>query len=1111
MLTVITGKAGTGKTAYVINRIKSAVDEKKGRRILIVPEQYSHEAERELAAVCGDSLSLYAEVLSFTALARSVASRMGGGAAEYLDKGGKLLCMAQALSNLGGRLSVYSSAARRSEVQDMLLAAVDEMKTACISPEQLYQAAEDSPAGLDDKLRDLALVAESYDAVLANGYADPSDRLTLLAQQIAQGGMDESYHVYVDGFLDFTAQQRNILRAMLTVGVNVTVCLTADEAEGQSEIFQLSRREAQWLVSVAKELNCPCHTETFEGSSTKDASISFFTDNMFSYSQLHFEGESAVSVHCGESPAAECEFAAARCIELVRQKDCRWRDIAVAVRGFDEYRATLESVFDHYGVPLFTTRKSALPEKPLPLMIALVYELVDGGWDVDDVISYMHTGLSGLERDECDILEAYVFKWQLRAWAWENNKPWHQHPDGFGGEYDEGAKERLNKINALRVKLSAPILRFKEQSDSADTVNGQAQALSELFDHMKLPAILEKRAAELHTNGRAELAAEYQQLWEIVVSALEQCAAILGDCPMDRAEFGRLFNLMLSKYDVGTIPMSLDKVSAGDFDRMRRRSIKHLIVLGATDERLPMAQESNGIFSESERKLLLERDIDLGGGGEWELWREFSLIYNCLSLPSESLSLCMSSSGAEGEALRPAYVFRRAESIFGLEQKPVDLAHIRSYAEGPALTLAAQGLKGGGEMARSAAAYFKKMQPERFEALQRSANMSRGRLSRNAVRALYGAKLKLSASRIDKFASCKFAYFCQYGLKAKPYEPASFKPPEIGTFMHYVLENLAKEVQEKGGFKKVTQSELDEICQKYVDKYVHEELNDFQEKSRRFVHLFKRVCEDVRQVVADMAQELRKSDFVPMSFELDFSKAEDIPPVELGEGDAALTVTGIADRVDGWLHEDKLYLRVVDYKTGRKKFSLSDVWYGMGLQMLLYLFALQQEGATLYGKEVVPAGVMYVPARNAMLAVQKNIAEDEAEEKRGEELRRSGLVLDDQALMEAWEKGEDKRFIPVRLSGRNKGEGLVSLERLGLLSKRIKETLTQMAKELRSGSISADPYYRTQQENACALCDYFDACHFVHGENGEKCRFINKLSSNEVWAKLEGGGEDGSV
>ena len=1111
MLTVITGKAGTGKTAHIINEIKRAVSEKKPGRIMIVPEQYSHEAERELAGACGDSLSLYAEVLSFTALARSVAARMGGGAAEYLDKGGKLLCMAQALSNIGGRLTVYSAAARRSETQDMLLSAVDEMKTACISPQMLFEAAGDCPAGLDDKLRDLALVAESYDAVVSNGYADPTDRLTLLASQIAEGGMDESFHVYIDGFLDFTAQQRNIIRAMLEAGVDVTVCLTVDENVEQSEIFQLSRRESQWLIKTAEELHCPCRTENFTKVKSKNPSLSFFTDNMFSYSEKHFEDEGAISLHCAESLAAECEFAAAKCLELVRDKNCRWRDIAVAVRGFDSYRGTLESVFEHYGVPLFATRMSLLPEKPLPLMIALVYELIEGGWDVDDVISYMHTGLSGLDRDECDILEAYVFKWQLRAWAWESDKPWRQHPDGYGGVYDEAAKERLGTINRLRRKLSAPLLSFREQSGCAHTATEQAQALAELFESMKLPAILEKRAAALKADGSAELAAEYQQLWEIVVSALEQCAAILGDCPMDRGEFGRLFNLMLSKYDVGTIPVSLDRVSAGDFDRMRRRSIKHLIVLGASDDRLPMAEEAGGIFSENERKLLLEKNIDLGGGGEWELWREFSLIYNCLSLPSETLSLCMSASGDEGEALRPAYVFRRAESIFNMERKAVDITQLRSFAEGPALSLAAQGIKGGGALARSAAAYFREKSPERFAALQRSANMSRGQLSRNAVRALYGSKLKLSASRIDKFASCKFAYFCQYGLKAKPYEPAAFKPPEIGTFMHYVLENLAREVQEKGGFKTVSEAELDVLCRKYVEKYIHEELNDFQEKSRRFIHLFNRVCEDVRQVVADMAQELSNSDFVPLSFELDFSKAENIAPIELGEDDAALTVTGIADRVDGWLHEDKLYLRVVDYKTGKKKFSLSDVWHGMGLQMLLYLFALQQEGGSLYGKEVIPAGVMYVPARNAMLSVQKNIDEDEAGTKRSEELRRSGLVLDDEALIEAWEKGGDKRFIPVHFSGRNKGEGLASLERLGLLSKRIKETLTKMAKELRSGSIAADPYYRSQQENACALCDYFDACHFVHGENGEKCRFIQKLSSSEIWAKLEGGEDDGSV
>ena len=322
--------------------------------------------------------------------------------------------------------------------------------------------------------------------------------------------------------------------------------------------------------------------------------------------------------------------------------------------------------------------------------------------------------------------------------------------------------------------------------------------------------------------------------------------------------------------------------------------------------------------------------------------------------------------------------------------------------------------------------------------------------------------------------------------------------------MHFVLEGTARDAAERGGFARVSDEELKQITQRHVEEYVHTELNDFQEKSQRFIYLFKRLTADVYQVVREMAAELRKSDFVPLDFELDFSKAADIPTVELGGGEGALTLTGVADRVDGWLHEGKLYLRVVDYKTGRKKFSLSDVWYGMGLQMLLYLFALERDGAGRYGREIVPAGVMYVPARNVMLSASRDEADDELENKRAEEARRSGLVLDDPAVTEAWEHGEDKRYIPIRFRyGKPTADSIASAERLGLLGKHIRKKLTEMAAQLRQGSISADPYYRSQQENACLNCDFFDACHFTDGQNGERCRYMPKLGADQVWDMLE--------
>ena len=1108
MLHFLIGRAGAGKTAAVIRRIRERVLSGEAGSILLVPEQYSHEAERELCRACGDSLSLYAEVLSFSGLQRRMAAELGGGAIPWLDKGGRMLCMALALQGIGPRLRVYGAAQHRAELQSMLLTAVDELKSACITTEMLQAAAADCDDGLGDKLSDLALVLEAYDSVAANGRADPADRLTILARQIEESAMGPETHVYVDGFIDFTRQEQEVLFAMLRRGVELTVCLTLDSFASDNEIFTLSRHAGRALADCAEELGQKVETRTLEGG--RDDALAFYAEHMFSYSEARFPGPAPVRLLRCESMAAECEQAAALCLELVRDRGCRWRDIAIAARGFEDYRGTLESVFRHYEVPLYTAAKSDLPAKPLPAMVACVYEILRGGWALDDMVSYLRTGLAGLSQAECDELERYLFKWQIRGGAWERRGDWRQHPDGYGAAYTPEAEERLKAINDLRRRVAGPLRAFARRAREAETASGQALALAGLFADLHLPETLAKRAGELQELGREQSAAEYRQLWDLTVEALEQCDRILGDAAMDSDSFGRLFLLMLSQYDVGSIPVSLDRVSAGDFDRNRRRNIKHLIVLGASDERLPKAEEGGGVFSPDERQRLLEMDIDLGAGGDSELWREFSLIYYTLTLPAESLSLLCPLADGDGNALRPAFVFRRAQSIFGITPASADLTDARMSARGPALALAAQALRGGGGREQAAREYFAAEAPARMAALESAANQTRGSLSKAAVERLYGKKLRLSASRVEKFASCRFAYFCQYGLRAKPYEPAGFQPPEMGTFMHYVLENTAREVRAQGGFRAVDNPQLREITDRFVEQYIHDELNDFEEKSSRFVYLFRRLRDNVCRVVEDMAEELRRSDFEPLDFELDFTKAEDVRPLELDDESGSLALTGIADRVDGWMHEGKLYLRIVDYKTGKKEFKLSDVYYGMNLQMLMYLFTLAEGGAERYGTETAAAGVMYIPARSPMLSLETKQGEAEISEARSKELRRSGLVLDEGFLQEAWERGEDKRYIPVKLGrGKTGAESLASAERLGLLSRHIKKELAGMARQLRRGSIAADPYYRSAQENACAHCDYFSACHFAEGVNGEKSRYLAKLTTEEVWERMEEGDDHG--
>ena len=333
MLHLLYGPAASGKTDLLMGRIRTAVAARTPGQVLLVPEQYSHEAERALCAACGDSLSLYAEVLSFTGLARRVAAETGAGEAPLLDQGGRLLCMALALSQVAPRLRLFGAAARRPQMQQTLLGAVDELKTACVTPDALEATAARCPGYLGDKLRDLALVLAAYDAVTAQGHADPTDRLTRLAERIPASTLGRTGHFYLDGFTDYTRQELAVVRALLTAGADVTVCLTLDQLSGGSEIFGAARRTARVLLDMADDCGVQATVESCPARAA-DTPLRVLEQQLFSYTSAHFDDPAqTITVHTADDLAAECAWAAARALQIV-QSGCRWRDIAIAVRGF---------------------------------------------------------------------------------------------------------------------------------------------------------------------------------------------------------------------------------------------------------------------------------------------------------------------------------------------------------------------------------------------------------------------------------------------------------------------------------------------------------------------------------------------------------------------------------------------------------------------------------------------------------------------------------------------------------------------------------------------------------------------------------------------------------
>ena len=583
----------------------------------------------------------------------------------------------------------------------------------------------------------------------------------------------------------------------------------------------------------------------------------------------------------------------------------------------------------------------------------------------------------------------------------------------------------------------------------------------------------------------------------------------MGEEPISTDEFQRLLRQVLTQYSVGTIPAALDQVTVGDIGRNDRHTCRYFFLLGANDHVLPAPAAAGGILNESDRDELASVGLRLAPRGMERMSLELQNLYAALCQPTEGLFLSYPVSDGAGTALRPAFVVERLRLLFpDVPPRRSDPGRpYRLTAEIPALEAAG---RGGSEALR---AYFRQKRPEAMAAMDRAAEMDRGRLDRSAVRALYGDRFSFSASRIERMNTCHFAYFMEYGLRAKVREKARFDAPQIGTFLHFILENVVRDVKRLGGFAQVEDDTLRSLTEKYIAQYAESELRNFQDKSPRFRYLFDRLWHAAFAVVRETAEELRHSDFVPVAFELDFGDGKTLPAVSIREADSELRVGGKVDRVDGWVKDGKLYLRVVDYKTGRKEFKLSDVRMGLDIQMLLYLFTLQAEGEGYFGMPIEPAGVLYFPARDEILSEERNVTPERLAADRSQALRRCGLLLRDPEVLRAMEHEalEKPVYLPIRVNKAGDiSKSLASAKQLGQLRRYVDRLLRQITREIRDGNIDADPVFQTTVKGACDYCQWAGACHFQEGHGRDRRHYQEKMDEEEFWETLrkEEGGED---
>ena len=1055
MLRLLLGTDWTANRNDILNRVSQDVKSEKGGRVLLVPELISHEAERQLCAAAGDTASRFAEVLSFTRLARRVADELGWGMEPCLDGGGRVVAMAAATRQLHSKLKAYAAVETRPEFLTGLIDAVDEFKRCRISSEDLARAADQTQGSLSEKLKELALILESYDAICARGKRDPRDQETLLLEQMEEGDYAQNHTFYIDGFPDFTRQHLAILEHLIIHAPEVTVSLNCDEISSGKMAFEKAGETAAQIFRCARNAGVEVEIEYI---APHKIPLRAMRESLF---QGYLDAgclQGTVRACQANSAYQECLAAAEQILNLVRS-GARYRDIMVVCADLPGYTPLVNLVFHRCGIPMYLSGTEDVLQKSVIATVLAGMDAAFGGFEQRDVLRYLRSVLSPVNPDLCDRMENYAVIWGIRGSKWLEN--WSNHPEGLSGIWTDAIQEDLAKLNEARRLAMDPLKRLTKGFHSAPNLGAQVEALYGFLQELELERRLEDLAESLDAKGDNRSAQILNQLWEILIGALEQMYDVLGETVWDTENFTNLFRLLLSQYDVGTIPPVLDAVQVGAVSSQRLHEQKHLIVLGAKEGNLPGYTGAAGVLTDQERVAIRQLGVPLTGGNLEGIQAEFAEIYGVFCGATESVTVY-----ASGE--QPSYLFRRLAQMAGgaeMVESSMGAALAMPFDAGAYLARWDQR-----EMAQNLGLL------ETYEEVVRSRNYQMGNMERETVDSLYGKTLRLSASQIDRQAECRMSYFLKYGLRAKEQKEATVDSAEFGTYVHAVLENTAREIKELGGFPNVSLERTLEIAERYSDDYAKEHFAQLD--SQRLTYLFRRNNQELQLVVRELWEELQSSKFQPEGFEVNFGSADGLPPIAIPGNQMQALLQGYVDRVDTWVNGPTSYYRVVDYKTGSKDFDYCDVFNGVGLQMLLYLFALQESGGSVVGENSIPAGVQYFPARVHYVSADGQPTEEELAKIREKNWVRKGLLLKDEQILQAMEPGEDfKRLCcSLKKDGTLSGD-LADRDQLKLLKGYLFKILSRMVDDIASGNVEPNPYTRGSSHNACEYCPYKAVCH----------------------------------
>lgn len=1103
-LRIIYGKPGSGKSTYCFSEIAKLIHHEK-KIFMITPEQFSFMAEKKLMETVQEKAAIHAEVITLSRMAYRVLSEIGGNQKSNLSGCGKAMLIYSILNQHKSELKFLG---KSDENIELSINAITEFKKHGVTIENLKQEIQKTQdVYLKTKLEDMALIYENFENKIANNYIEETDRLTILANHLEETELVKDSIIFIDEFAGFTYQEYEVIKKLIELAkqVNITICMDTMKVNTNpdTDIYYANKITLSKLLNLVEEnefeLEKPVLLE--KQYRFQNQELKHLSDNLYNIKSTKFE-KNVENIHLflAQNEYSEIEEIAKEIKKQITQKGLRYKDISIITKSMENYSSLVRSIFHQYEIPVFVDEKRDLNQNIVIQYIVSILEVLNKNFSNDSVFSYIKLGFCDIEEDEIFKLENYCAKWGIKQSKWKKD---------FIYEL-ENKQPETERLNEIRKEIINPLIHLQEEMRKEKTATSMTKAIYQFMQKQKIEEKITKKIQELEEKNLRDLMSEYKTSYQILIDILDEIVKIFKEDKMTIDQYSKILKIGLKNSGLGKIPGTQDQVIFGDIDRSRSHKVKTVFIIGLNDGSFLSINKDEGFLNDSDREKLKEDGIELAKGTLDKLYEDNFNIYKAFTTAENQIYLSYSSSDQNGKSLRPSILIGKIKKMYPNLKEESDIIHKKYAILNPVVTYEQfiekiAKLKNKEEIEEIWYDVYQYYNNNWKEKLQRDleglnyTNLPK-EIQKENIDKLYGSTLKTSVSRLEKYRSCPFSYYLQYGLKLKEKEQLKIQSFNTGSFMHETIDEFFQQVKQEGlNLAELEEEPILKIVSQIIDENLNLSKNFIFIATAKYKVLVRRLKKIVSKALKYIIETIIHSDFNIEGTEVEFGKKGKHKPIilELEDG-KKIEITGKIDRIDTANSQEGKYVRIIDYKSSAKNIDLNEVYAGLQIQLLTYTDAIVKQ------EDMIPAGIFYFSLLEQMVKADKRMSEEEREEMIRKNFRMKGLIIADVKMIKMNDntlKSGSSKLVPAALTAsgtiNEKWTNGVKQEEFKILQDYISRTIKEIAKEIFSGKIEVKPYYK-KGKTPCKYCEYKAICGFNPRQKQNEYNYIDQKTKDDI-------------